>query len=95
MCWCVDVLMLCNFVWVILKTSKDEGGDYDCEDLHEACNFEIIASLHAHQRLCGYLKNITPNSIMITSHWPFAKLLSFKTYTEDGIRVIGVHTCKI
>jgi hypothetical protein len=51
--------------------------------------------LQAYQRLCGYLKNITPNSIMIMSHWPFAKLLSFKTYTEDGIRVIRVHTCKI
>ena len=54
--------------------------------------FKIVASIiHGNQRLCSYSKDVTMDFVLTMSHELHAKLLSFMTNIEDGIRVIGVH----
>ena len=38
-CWCVAIVLTCvGDSWDKLsKSTKDEGGDYSCEDLHDGC----------------------------------------------------------
>ena len=68
----------------LLGPKKDEGGDYNCEDLHDGCKLIKRTSFWDYCKHNSWqlkstwlLKDITPDFVSMMSHWLRATFLSF------------------